>query len=165
MTSTSAPDWSFLSPELRGGGAATHSADGRSECGCVDLHQVILVSCCTHLPSDWLTARPLEPVQVTSCLSLLVLQGSTDDTSISCGLMSLCVSLQRKILFLHHTASFTPLSGGSGVTSLQGRKWALPEVLREAGRGVRPSPRSLLLKQHISSSARPSLIFINIYRP
>lgn len=68
MTSTSAPDWSFLSPELRGGGAATHSADGRSECGCVDLHQVILVSCCTHLPSDWLTARPLEPVQVTSCL-------------------------------------------------------------------------------------------------
>lgn len=110
MTSTSAPDWSFLSPELRGGGAATHSADGRSECGCVDLHQVILVSCCTHLPSDWLTARPLEPVQVTSCLSLLVLQGSTDDTSISCGLMSLCVSLQRKILFLHHTASFTPLS-------------------------------------------------------
>lgn len=163
MTSTSAPDWSFLSPELRGGGAAAHSADGRSECGCVDLHQVILVSCCTHLPSDWLTARPLEPVQVTRCL--LVLQGSTDDTSISFGLMSLRVSLQRKILFLHHTASFTPLSGGSGVTSLRGRKWGLPEALREGGQGVRPSPWSLHLKQHISSSARPSLIFINIYGP
>lgn len=126
MTSTSAPDWSFLSPELRGGGAAARSADGRSECGCVDLHQVILVSCCTQLPSDWLTARPLEPVQVTSCLSLLVLQGSTNDTSISCGLMSSCVSLQTEILFLHHTASFTPLSGGSE---------ALVSLPSEAGSG------------------------------